>query len=55
MSEKPKSKLMARLRASRKAQGLVRVEFWLAPAQVEKVKAYVARLTSSAAVSKERK
>ncbi len=57
MTEQPKRSLMARLRASRKAQGLVRVEFCLTPAQVEKVKRYVARLvtTSSGTVQRSKK
>ncbi len=40
----PKRSPMARLRASRKAQRLGRVEFWLSPAQAEKVREYVARI-----------
>ena len=39
--------LMARLRAGRQAAGLVRVEFWLTPAQVAKVRQFVAKLTAS--------
>lgn len=44
MSEQPKSKLMARLRARRQAEGMVRVEAWVRPEDVERVRKYVARL-----------
>jgi hypothetical protein len=47
VTEQPKRNLMARLRARRQAEGLVRIELWLRPEHVEKVRAYVARLTGS--------
>ncbi len=42
--EQPKKSLMARLRASRKAQGLVRLEFWVPKDAAWAVKAYVKQL-----------
>lgn len=48
MSEQPKAKLMARLRARRQAEGLVQVNLWVPKHLVAKVRAYVKRLTDSA-------
>lgn len=44
MTEQPKSKLMARLRARRQTEGLVRIEVWVKPEHVARVRKYVARL-----------
>ena len=48
---KPKAELMQRLRALRQAEGWVRVEVWLPAALVPKLRAWVKRATSSAAVA----
>lgn len=56
MSEQPKAKLMQRLRALRQSEGWVRIEVWVPKHLVQKVRAYVKRITaSSAAAAKERK
>lgn len=52
---KTKRELMARMRELRQSEGWVRIEVWVPRHLVEKVRAYVKRLASSAAVSKERK
>lgn len=44
--EQPKAKLMARLRSRRQREGWVRIEVWVPAAQVEKVRAYVRKLTT---------
>jgi hypothetical protein len=43
---KPKSELMARLRASRQREGLVRLEFWVPAKLVKQVRDYVRRVTA---------
>jgi hypothetical protein len=45
---KPKAELMARLRARRQKEGLVRLEFWVPAEYAAKIRAYVARLTRRA-------
>jgi hypothetical protein len=47
-TEQPKSKLMAALREKRARLGLVRVEVWVPRNAVAKLRAYAARLASSA-------
>lgn len=41
---KPKSELMARLRARRQREGMVRLEFWIPADKVEQVRDYVKKL-----------
>ena len=55
MTEQPKAKLMQRLRALRQSDGWVRIEVWVPKHLVPRVRAYVKRLSNSAAVAKERK
>ena len=47
MSEQPKSKLMARLRARRRRDGLVRVEVWVQRDKAELMRTYASNLNSS--------
>jgi hypothetical protein len=42
----PKSDLMARLRARRLREGLVRLELWVPASLVKQVRAYVRRVTA---------
>lgn len=44
VTEQPKRKLMARLRARRQTEGLVRIEVWVKPEHVARVRKYIARL-----------
>jgi vacuolar-type H+-ATPase subunit I/STV1 len=46
-----KKKLMARLRASRQRDGLVRVEVWVPRAEVAALRAYVRKLTNTVTAS----
>ena len=50
--QKPKTELMARLRALRKSEGWVRVEVWLPAHLVPKLRAYVKRIADSGNGSK---
>jgi hypothetical protein len=43
---KPKGELMARLRARRQREGLVRLEFWVPAKLVKQVRDYVRRVTA---------
>lgn len=52
MTEQPKRKLMARLRARRQTEGLVRIEVWVRPEHVARVRKYVARLVLPTEVGK---
>jgi hypothetical protein len=45
----PKAKLMARLRASRQREGLVRLEVWVPAKLVKQVRDYVRRVTADSA------
>jgi hypothetical protein len=47
VTEQPKSKLMARLRARRRREGWVRVEVWVPAKKVAALRAYVRRLTKA--------
>lgn len=41
---KPKTQIMAEMKARRKAQGLKRVEFWLTEAEAKAVKNYIEKM-----------
>lgn len=41
---KPKTQIMAEMKARRKAAGLKRVEFWLTEAEAKAVKNYISRM-----------